>query len=164
MQLSLTGRYYWQQGKTGFETESCCRRRFPLSVLHNLHFKEEYGDVVDIKLNSLAHNEKLAVPSVHVLGTVVECGATSEQQSVLPGTDWALGLGTPRVSTTCWKRWAGLRWSNDDRLVGCWCFTKSKMALHIAPPWKPNWSPPISITSTTHPWQTAHSADHQNPV
>ena len=74
---------------------------------------------MDIKLNSLAHNEKLAVPSVHVLGTVAECGATSEQQSVLPGTDWALGLGTPRVSTTCWRRWAGLRWSNDARLVDC---------------------------------------------
>ena len=29
------------------------------------------------------------------------------------------GLGTPRVSTTCWRRWAGLHWSNDARRVDC---------------------------------------------
>ena len=51
------------------------------------------------------------------------------------------GLGTPRVSTTCWRRWAGLRWSNDARLVDRWRSTKSRVALHIAPPWKANWSP-----------------------
>ena len=60
------------------------------------------------------------------------------------------GFGTPRVSTLCWRRWDGLRWSNDARLLDCWCCTKSRVALHIAPPWKPNWSPLPSRQRCTH--------------
>ena len=59
------------------------------------------------------------------------------------------GSGTPRVSTQCWRHQAGLLWSNDARLVDCWCSTKSKVALHIAPPWKPNWSPSRHVNDAT---------------
>ena len=75
------------------------------------------------------------------------------------------GLGTPRVSTTCWRHWAGLCWSNNARLVDCWCSTKSKVALHIASPWKPNWSPshhvsdaPMTNSSPCWPPETSIEA------
>ena len=62
------------------------------------------------------------------------------------------GSGTPGVSTQCWRRWAGLLWSNDARLADCRCSTKSRVALHIAPPWKPNWLPShhINYVPMTH--------------
>ena len=63
-------------------------------------------------------------------------------------TSSSTGLEKSRVSTQCWRRWAGLPWSNDARLVECWCSTKCKVALHIAPPWKPNWSPSHHVNDT----------------
>ena len=75
-----------------------------------------------------------------------------------------------------WRRWRSVGtgclsqsngWGNplleQRRQLGCLCSTKSGVALHIAPSWKTKLVP-LPITSTTHPWQTVHPADHQNPV
>ena len=52
--------------------------------------------------------------------------------------------------------WAGLLWNNDARLADCRCSTKSRVALHIASPWKPNWSPSHHVSdapmTNSSPW------------
>ena len=58
------------------------------------------------------------------------------------------GLGTPQVSTMCWRCWDGLHWSNDARLVDCQCSTKSKVACTLPHPESQTGPPPI--TSMTH--------------
>ena len=57
--------------------------------------------------------------------------------------------------------WAGLLWSIDARLADCQYSTKSRVALHIAPPWKPNWSHSHHVSDAP---MTNRTADHQNPV
>ena len=71
------------------------------------------------------------------------------------------GSGTPQVSTACWRHWAGLLWSNDS-FADSWYSTKSRVALHSAPPWKPNWSPSHHIndtpmTNSSPCWPPEHS-------